>query len=88
MVNDHSGLAQPCRIFRDRSFSKGAAVDGRESGFGSSAVMRAVNFPVSGDSLKRPAQTISTHVLPEVWERQDPAAARSQNEALSTLTLT
>ena len=39
-------------------------------------------------SLKRPAQTISTHVLPAVWERHDPAAARSQNEALSTLTLT
>ena len=33
-------------------------------------------------SLKRPAQTISTHVLPAVWERHDPAAARSQNEAL------
>ena len=28
------------------------------------------------------------HVLPAVWERHDPAAARSQNEALSTLTLT
>ena len=31
---------------------------------------------------------INTHVLPAVWERHDPAAARSQNEALSTLTLT
>ena len=25
---------------------------------------------------------INTHVLPAVWERHDPAAARSQNEAL------
>lgn len=59
VVNDHSGLAQPCRTFRDSSFSKGAAVDGRESGFGSSAVMRAVNFPVSGDSLKPPHEVVT-----------------------------
>ncbi len=60
---------------------------GRAAAFAESSRLPLQARPAA-HSLKRPAQTISTHVLPEVWERQDPAAARSQNEALSTLTLT
>ena len=54
---------------------------GRAAAFAESSRLPLQARPAA-HSLKRPAQTISTHVLPEVWERQDPAAARSQNEAL------